>query len=120
MGSGGSGHPTLFYSSAPPPKKRIAFDNDWANRLAISRIIMGYITHNYNGIGLVTRAKSRSKPEQVTVSLAKQHYDYLTYLATKGFLGTAEHEVAAHILTEELDRRLVSGYHKNEVPKITE
>ena len=67
----------------------------------------------------MSRAKKLSEPEKLTVSLPKQHYEYLTYLAWQGRLGNTEPDVAAHILIEEIDRRLVSGYHKIEIPKPT-
>ena len=60
----------------------------------------------------MARAKNLSEPVQITLSLPKQHYDYLTYLATIGRLGVTESEVAAQMLIRELDAKEEVGYPK--------
>lgn len=60
----------------------------------------------------MARARNLSEPEQFTISLPKQHYDYLVFLATTGRLGTTVPDVAAQILIRELDAKEESGYPK--------
>lgn len=60
----------------------------------------------------MARAKNLSEPVQFTVSLPRQHFDYLTYLATIGRLGTTESGVAEQILIRELDAKEEAGYPK--------
>lgn len=64
----------------------------------------------------MSRAKKLSLTVRCSLTLPKQTYDYLTFLANQGRLGATEPEVAAHILIEELDRRLSAGYHRSVVP----
>ena len=66
----------------------------------------------------MTKAKNLSGSEQLTVSLPKQHYAYLTHLASLGRLGTTETGVAAQILIRELDALEQSGYPKVKSLKI--
>lgn len=66
----------------------------------------------------MARAPNLSIPEKVTVSLPKQHYGYLTHLATIGRLGTTEADVAAQILIRELDAMEESGYPKVKALKV--
>lgn len=60
----------------------------------------------------MSRAQKRSEPESVTISLPKQHYEYLTYLASIGRFGVTESEVAAVLLIRELDAKEEAGYPK--------
>ena len=57
---------------------------------------------------------SKSEPFQIT--LPKQAFEYLTYLAWQGKGGSTVPEVARQILVEVLDQRLSQGWHKAEVP----
>jgi hypothetical protein len=59
--------------------------------------------------------KGEPKSFQITVPLPL--WEYLTYLATHSILGTAEQDVAVHILTRELNAMLASGYHDKRIPK---
>ncbi len=65
----------------------------------------------------MARARNLSDTESVTVSLPKETYEYLTYLAWRGRLGATEADVASHILVERVDELLKSGYHNLQVPK---
>jgi hypothetical protein len=65
----------------------------------------------------VARARNLSDTVPVSLSLPKETYDYLTFLAWKGRLGATEADVASHILIERVDELLKSGYHDLEVPK---
>jgi len=56
-----------------------------------------------------------TKSFQITVP--KPLWDYLTYLAAHSMLGTAEGEVAAHILIRELNTMFTTGYHNRRIPK---
>jgi hypothetical protein len=61
-------------------------------------------------------SKKLSEPESFQITLPRQAYDYLTYLAWQGRGGSTIQEVARQILVEILDRRLCDGWHKHEVP----
>jgi hypothetical protein len=61
-------------------------------------------------------SKNLSKPGQCQITLPKQTFDYLTYLASVGKGGSSVPEVAAYILVEVLNQRLADGWHKPEVP----
>jgi len=62
------------------------------------------------------RRPHRRKPEPLAVTLPKQAFDYLVYLAEQGRLGPSENDVAAHILVREIDKMLVSKYHEITAP----
>jgi hypothetical protein len=50
------------------------------------------------------------------VTLPKQAFDYLTYLASIGKGGSNVPDVATFILLETLNQRLADGWHKPDVP----
>ena len=54
------------------------------------------------------------EPFQVTVP--KQVYDYLTYLASIGKCGSSIKDVAIFLLTETVNERLDKGWHLTQVP----
>ena len=63
------------------------------------------------------RPPHRSKPRSITISLPLETLDYLVLLATRGKLGPAENDVAAHILIREVDKMIASDYHDKTLPK---
>ena len=60
----------------------------------------------------MTRAEKLGESGQVTISLPKQHFDYLTHLAKVSRLGITRDEVATHILIRDLDDKMEGGYPK--------
>jgi hypothetical protein len=52
------------------------------------------------------------------VTLPRQHYDYLEFLATKKRrLGITPKQAAEHILIRELDALFRADYHAKEIPE---
>lgn len=68
----------------------------------------------------MTRAHPLGKGGKVTVSLPKEEFDYLTFLATRGRFGSTRDEVASHLLIRELDGMLEAGFPKMRVPEYPE
>jgi hypothetical protein len=61
-------------------------------------------------------SKNLSEPGKFQVTVPKQTYDYLIYLASIGKGGSSVPEVASFLLAEVLNQRLADGWHKPEVP----
>ena len=59
--------------------------------------------------------KGDSQSFQVTIP--RKLYEYLGYLAQQSFLGVSENDLASYILRKDLEERLISGFHKIDVPK---
>jgi len=64
------------------------------------------------------RKQNRSEPEQLTISLSKETYAYLQYMAVSGIIGPSESVIAAHIVTREIDKLKKSDYFDRRVPPI--
>ena len=62
------------------------------------------------------RKQNKSVPEQLTISLAKETYAYLEYMAVNGIIGPSESVIAAHIVTREIDKLKKSDYFSLRVP----
>jgi hypothetical protein len=63
------------------------------------------------------RKQNKSGPEQLTVSLSKETYGFLTYMAVNGIIGPSESVIAAHIVTREIDKLKKSDYFSRRVPQ---
>ena len=67
--------------------------------------------------------KKRGAPENIgethkfQVTIAQEQFDFLTLLAGISRYGANENDVAAYVLTRELDRMFKAGEHKETVPK---
>lgn len=55
--------------------------------------------------------KNLSEPRGFHVTVSKDTYDYLTQLARLGRLGSKESDIAAHLITREVDKMLRDQYH---------
>jgi len=62
------------------------------------------------------RKQNRSDPEQLTISVSKETYAYLQYMAVNGIIGPSESIIAAHIVTREIDKLKKSDYFSRRVP----
>jgi hypothetical protein len=62
------------------------------------------------------RKQNRSDPEQLTISVSKETYAYLQYMAINGIIGPSESIIAAHIVTREIDKLKRSDYFSRRVP----
>ena len=63
------------------------------------------------------RKQNKSEPEQLTISVSKETYGYLTYMATNGILGPSESVIAAHIVTREIDKLKKTDYFNRRIPQ---
>jgi hypothetical protein len=63
------------------------------------------------------RKQNKSDPQQLTISLAKETYAYLEYMASQGILGPSEAVIVAHLVTREIDKLKQSDYFERQVPK---
>jgi hypothetical protein len=62
------------------------------------------------------RKQNKSKPEQLTISVSKETYEYLEYMAIHGILGPSESIIAAHLVTREIDKLKKSDYFSRRLP----
>jgi len=60
---------------------------------------------------------SKGEPKKFQVTLPREHFDYLTLLASIPRYGVIENDVAAYLLIRELDRMFKAGEHKETVPR---
>lgn len=51
------------------------------------------------------------------VTIPKQLYSYLGFLAQQSVLGVSESEVASYLLRKRLEKLLKTGFHKIDIPK---
>jgi hypothetical protein len=63
------------------------------------------------------RPKNRSASKAVTISISQKTFDYLALLASRGFLGASEHDVASFIVTREADALMKANFHEVKLPK---
>jgi hypothetical protein len=66
------------------------------------------------------RKQNKSEPEQLTISVSRETYGYLTYMAVNGILGPSESAVAAHLVTREIDKLKRSDYFSRRLPAASE
>lgn len=57
-----------------------------------------------------------STPGKFQITVPKQSFDYLAFLASIGKGGSSIPDVAVFVLVETLNERLANGWHKPEVP----
>jgi hypothetical protein len=63
------------------------------------------------------RKQNKSEPEQLTISVSKETYGYLEYMAVNGIIGPSESVIAAHIVTREIDKLKKSDYFNRRIPQ---
>ena len=62
------------------------------------------------------RKSNKSKPEQFTVSVSKDTWDYLEYMAINGIIGPSESIIAATIITNEIHSLKKIDFFSKKIP----
>lgn len=69
-------------------------------------------------MGKAGRKGNKSEPHQFTISVSKETWDYLEYMAVNGIVGPSESIIAAHFVTREIDKLKKSDYFTRRPPPI--
>jgi hypothetical protein len=64
----------------------------------------------------MARPENRSEGRSISISLPQRTFDYLAFLATNGFLGKTENEVASYILVNQTEAMYKDNYHDRKIP----